>query len=244
MIIFGKNTVLEALKSEFKSEELFVDNTSDKSNKIPDIIAIAKTKNVKLTFVNSKQLSKIAGTEDHQSVALKIDYKPYPSLKKFSDSKEIERSFIYVYDSQLTHNVGAIARTAECAGLGGVILPHKIDITPANAKTSVGSVFNIPIINESIFEAIKVFKQNGYKIFAIERGGETYYEQDIEGNCLFIIGGEDKSLGENIIERCDGVLTIPQFGKVNSLNMSVATSIIVYEHVRQRLINNQDQSSK
>ncbi len=237
MIIFGKNTVLEALRSDFNSEEVFVDNTSDKSNKIPEIIAIAKTKNVKVTFLGNRQLSKIAGTEDHQSVALKVDYKPYPSLKKFSDSNLIEGSFIYIYDSQLTHNIGAITRSAECAGLKGVILPHKIDITPANAKTSVGSIFNIPIINESIFETIKTFKHNGYKIFAIERGGENYFDQDISGDCLFIIGGEDKSLGNNILERCDAVLTIPQFGKVNSLNMSVAASIIMYEHVRQRLTN-------
>lgn len=236
MIVFGKNTVLEALKSEFKSEELFVDTATTQSPKTKEIIDIAKSKNVKITLHDSKALLKISGTTDSQGVSLKINFQSYPSLKKFSSSNEIEGSFIYIYDSQLTHNVGAIVRTAECAGLKGVLIPHKLDIIPANAKTSAGSVFHLPIINESIFEAIKQFKDNGYNVYAIERGGENYFDTDLSGNNLFIIGGEDKSLGENITKRCDGVLTIPQFGKVNSLNMSVAASIIMYEHIRQKSI--------
>src|SRR5690606_33574111 len=94
-------------------------------------------------------------------------------------------------------------------------------------------LFHIPIIQESIFNTLTTCKKNGFFVYGIERDGNIYTKTDLTGNALFIIGGEDKSLSEQVRKKCDAILEIPQFGKVNSLNMSVATSIVLFERVRQ-----------
>jgi len=230
MIIYGRNTVIEALNSSHPCEELFLQADIHEDQKIHSIRTLAEKNNIPIRNVNLKELKKIANSDETQGVALKVTIHEY-QLKDILPNAT--KAFIYISDATYEHNVGAIIRTAECAGFEGVIIPSDIRITPTVAKISTGAIFNIPIIRNPVFNTIKTFKDNGYFVFGIERGGNNIFETSTPINSLFIIGSEDKGLSQPIIEKCDGLLEIPQFGKVNSLNMSVASAIIIYNYLRE-----------
>lgn len=230
MIIYGRNTVIEALNSSHHCEELFLQLDINADSKISLIKDLAQKNGVNVKNISLKDLKKITGSEETQGVALKIHFKEH-NLKDVLD--KYGNAYIYISDATYEHNVGAIIRTAECAGFAGVIIPSEIKITPTIAKISTGAIFNIPIIRNSVFNTIKEFKDNGFNVFGIERGGSNIFETSTPLNSLFIIGSEDKGLSKPIIDRCDGILEIPQFGKVNSLNMSVASAIVIYNYLRE-----------
>lgn len=229
MIIYGRNTVIEALNSSHTSEELFLQENIKEDNKISSILKLARTAEVPIKFITPKELRKLTNSDEHQGVALKINFKE-SHLKDILP--EAQKAFIYISDATYEHNVGAIIRTAECAGFEGVIIPSDIKITPIIAKISTGAVFNIPIIRNSVFNTIKAFKDNGYYVCGIERGGKQLFESSAPINTLFIIGSEDKGLTEPVAKQCDDLVEIPQFGQVNSLNMSVASAVVIYNYLR------------
>ncbi len=230
MIIYGRNTIIEALNSSHNCEELFLQSDIHLDSKIETIKSLAQKQDIAIRTLSSKELKKLANSEETQGVALKVTFREN-SLRDILPSAK--NAFIYISDATYEHNVGAIIRTAECAGFAGVIIPSDIKITPIIAKISTGAVFNIPIIRNPIFNTIKTFKDNGYFVFGIERGGSNIFETTTPLTSLFIIGSEDKGLSAPVIEKCDGLLEIPQFGKVNSLNMSVASAIVMYNYLRE-----------
>jgi len=235
MIVYGRNIVLEALKSEHYVEEIFLQEDINESDKIESILSQAYKLNIDVTRKSRPELTKICKVDEHQGVAAKVNFQDY-SLNKFltSDKFSLDKSYIYISEATYEHNVGAIIRSAECAGFGGVIIPNSVEITSVVAKTSVGALFHIPIIREPIYQTIKSFKKLAFSVLGIERDGTIYTSADLKSPALFIIGSEDKSLSENIREECNLILEIPQKGNVNSLNMSVAASIVMFEHNRQR----------
>jgi 23S rRNA (guanosine2251-2'-O)-methyltransferase len=237
MIVYGRNTVLEALKSNYDVLELYLQEFIPFDEKIKEINKHASKRKVEIKRTTHKALTKLVGEDEHQGIAAKINYHDanlYDVLSNLNSNTK-SKSFIYISDATYDHNIGAIIRSAECAGLAGVIVPTKINITSKIAKISTGALLHIPIIKLSIFQAIKSLHKEGYKICGIERDGNSYFNADLNQDCLFIIGGEDRSLTENIRTECDEILEIPQFGKINSLNMSVASSIVIFEHIRQIL---------
>jgi 23S rRNA (guanosine2251-2'-O)-methyltransferase len=231
MTIFGRNTVLEGLKSSYNSEKLFLQTGINEDKKISEIIQTANSKNIPIEYLERRTLSKVSKSEDHQGVALRIEFE----LQSFSAKKVdiLAKSYILIPEATYEQNIGAIIRTAECAGLGGVILQNGLEITPTIIKVSTGAVFHIPVYKGSTFQIIKDFKKSGFDIVAIERGGTKLYNTSLENTSLFIIGGEDKSVSETLKKECNKIVEIPQYGKVNSLNMSVATAVVIYEHIRQ-----------
>ncbi len=234
MIFYGRNIVLEAIRSKHKCSTLFIQEDINENEKISLIISEAKDRNISINEKSRKDISTLTNSDEHQGVAIELSFQ-FANLKELSSSDE-KQSFIYISTATFEHNIGAISRSAEVAGITGVILPKKAEISPTVAKTSAGAIFHIPIIKLPIFNAIKTLKDSGFFIFGIERNGITYYKNDLTENCMFIIGGEDKSLSDPVRSKCDAILEIPQAGKVNSLNMSVASSIVFFE--RNRQINN------
>jgi 23S rRNA (guanosine2251-2'-O)-methyltransferase len=229
MIVYGRNTVIEALNSSHNCEELFLQLDLKVDEKINKILDLSSKENIPIRRISSKEIKKITSSEETQGVALKLNFKE-SNIKDLL--KANSNGVIYISDATYEHNIGAIIRTAECAGFSGVIIPSDIKITPTIAKISTGAVFNIPIVSYSIFNAIKVFKENGYFIYGIERGGKNLFESSTPLKSLFIIGSEDKGLSKPVADKCDEILEIPQFGKVNSLNMSVASAIVIYNHLK------------
>lgn len=217
MIFYGRNVVTEALSSKHYSSEVFVEENINQSPKVLNIITLADSKNVKVTYLTRKALENKTKSKEHQGVAVDCRLEQ-PQLKELI--KNPEAGFILISESTFEHNVGAIIRSAEVSGLNGVILPKDVNITPTVAKTSAGGIFHIPVLSLSIYQALKTFKNENYSILGIERSGSYYYDNNLTGNTLFIIGGEDKSLTDGVRSKCDTILEIPQAGKVNSLNMT------------------------
>ncbi|MFS8131106.1 MAG: TrmH family RNA methyltransferase [Candidatus Dojkabacteria bacterium] len=231
MLVYGRNTVTEALLSTYKCSKLYLDENIKEDEKIFNILELARLKGVEIIKTNGKHISILAHSVETQNIALEVDYRA--STLREALTLNPDKSFVYISESTFEQNVGAIIRTAECAGFAGVILPNHLNITPTIAKTSTGAIFSIPVIKYPIFQAIKELKKEAFDIIGIERGGENLYESKLSNNCLFIIGGEDKSLSDPVKKECNIIAEIPQFGKINSLNMSVATAIVIFEHIRQ-----------
>lgn len=230
MIFYGRNIVIEALKSNYSSSTVYIQTDINESEKISELIELAKGQNVPIKNISRQELSRLTKSDEHQGVAIETDFH---ESKLQVDAIADNDAYIYISEVTFEHNVGAIIRSAECSGFKGVILPKKVEITPTIAKTSAGALFHIPIHKESIFNAIKKFKDSSYSVFGIEVDGESYFNVDLTGPSLFIIGGEDKSLSTPVRDKSDAILEIPLEGKVNSLNMSVAASIVMYERLRQ-----------
>jgi len=229
MIFYGRNVVIEALDSSLhEANKVFLQDKIKKDSKIHRIIKKAKDKGVTVEFLPRGDISKICKSEEHQGVAVGVEFRIQDISLEQSNG-----AFLYISEATFEHNIGAIIRSAEVAGFNGVIVPKQVQINAVIAKTSAGAIFHIPIHSESIYNAIKKFKNSNYLIYAIERDGQKYFDVDLTQNTLFIIGGEDKSISKPLRKKCDEILEIPQKGKVNSLNMSVATSIVMFERLRQ-----------
>lgn len=236
MIFYGRNVTIEALRSPFYKEASFVylQEGISKDEKISEIIQLSAQHKIPLKYISRGELSKRANSDEHQGVLIELNYNFAKLSSLLSNNNSGPKTFIYISVATYEHNIGAIARSAEVAGFDGVIIPKQAQITPTVARTSVGAIFHIPIARESIFNTIKMMQSNNVDIYGIERDGTMYTEENMTYNdCMFIIGGEDKSLSESVRKKCTTILEIPQFGKVNSLNMSVAASIVMFERVRQ-----------
>jgi 23S rRNA (guanosine2251-2'-O)-methyltransferase len=159
---------------------------------------------------------------------------PVLSFKKIVEESEDNMMLIYIRESFNEYNIGSIIRTAECTGASAVILSPKTKITPQVIRASMGASENVSIVHEGLFTAIKVCKDAGVKVIGIEVTGDNFYhEADLTGRVMFIIGGEDRSLSDEIVNKCDEVVKIPLEGQINSLNMSVATGVVMYDKLRQ-----------
>ena len=135
------------------------------------------------------------------------------------------------------HNLGAIVRTAECAGANGIIIPKRraCQVNETVVKTSAGAISNVKIARVgNLQNAISELKENGFWIYAVEVGGEDIFSSNLSGKVALVLGSEGEGVGRLVKESCDGIVTIPMFGKINSLNVSVAAAISTFEVVRQR----------
>lgn len=238
MQIEGRNPVLESLKSNSEIKTIFMLDSISIDKKVEEIIEIAKSKKISLIKKPKKYLDKISQTKIHQGViAIKKNTSTNIKLNEFLESKK-DPFLVYIRDSQNEYNIGSIIRSAECAGVDAVILPPKIKMSPQMIRASMGASEHMTIINMNVFEAIKIAKEHLIKVVSIELNGDKYYyEEDLKGPIMLIIGGEDKSISQNIQDKCDKTVKIPLKGKVNSLNMSIALSIVLFEKVGQEAIS-------
>jgi 23S rRNA (guanosine2251-2'-O)-methyltransferase len=235
MQIEGRNPVYEALKAGSNINKLFLQKDIKKDEKITEIIKEAQRHNVHIAQVKKFLLDKESQTGVHQGVIAFGEDKVAPL---FPTLIQDNHSFIvYIREALYEHNIGAIIRTAECAGATAVILPPKVELTPQIRRASMGATEHIPIMSYSLFQAIKEAKDAGLQIVGIERSENStnLYNTKLKKPLLLIIGGEDRSLSPQILEKCDATVEIPMKGHVNSLNMSVAAAIVIYEVVRQEL---------
>lgn len=240
MIIFGRNAVLEALKSEKTFNALFVDK-SLKDRQTQEVINFAKESGVKISFVDRKILEtkaqKISSEKVlHQGFIGEIVDLQYSSIDEILESDG--EDFIVVLDGiEDPHNLGAIIRTCECAGVTGVIIPeHRAcSVNETVIKTSAGATANVKIARvTNINNAIETLKKNGVWVYACEVGGENIFKTNLKGKIAIVMGSEGKGVSPLTLKKCDGKFSIPMFGKLNSLNVSVASAISIYEVVRQR----------
>lgn len=239
MQIEGRNPVIEALKSGISISKIAIKESSQTDPKIAEIMELAGLKNIPVVVKSKKFLNKITKGSIHQGVIAFTKEVKQVSLEEVVNTlldKNIEPFLVFIRDAQNESNIGAIIRTAEAAGANAVVLPPKISISAKIVHSSMGATVHIPVMNANLFPAIKYVQTKGIKVVGIEMNGtKNYFEEDLKGPVMLIIGGEDHSLSEEIQNKCDSVVKIPMIGKVNSLNMSVAAGLVIYEKVRQSL---------
>lgn len=236
--IFGRNSVKEALNAGRDIEYLMVSN-GEKRGSILQIINLAKKNNVPVKEVDSRKLDAISD-EKHQGVAAILSAHAYSSvddiLKVAEDKKEAP--FVVIADGvEDPHNLGAIIRTAECAGVHGVIIPKRnsAGLSSAVAKTSAGALEYVKVARvTNISRLIDDLKNKGFWFYCADMDGKPYYDIDFDGAVALVIGGEGKGVSRLVKEKCDFTISLPLKGKITSLNASVAAGILMYQIARKR----------
>ena len=236
----GRNPVIEALKAGREIEKIIIANGT-KEGSINKIVAMARDKNIMIQNVDRSKLDSMSDTKAHQGViaiAAMYTYKTVEDILQLAKDRN-EAPFIIILDEiEDPHNLGAIIRTAECAGAHGVIIPKRrsVGITAVVAKTSAGAVEYLPVAKvTNISSTIEQLKKENIWVYGADMDGENYYyEKDLRGSIALVIGNEGKGISRIVKEKCDFLVKIPMKGKVSSLNASVATSILTYDVVRQR----------
>lgn len=238
-MVAGRNAVMEALKGSRSVNKLMIANGSTEGS-IKEIIAVAKEKGVNIQYWDRSKLDSIARGIRHQGVLAQVAPVQYAELEDiFQVAKDRnEPPFIVLLDElEDPHNLGAILRTADAAGVHGVLIPkhRSCPLSATVAKTSAGAVEHVPVARVgNLVQTIKKLKQEGLWVAAADMDGKDYYDTDLTGPLLLIIGSEGQGVGRLVKEQCDFVVRIPMVGKINSLNASVAGSILMYEAMKQR----------
>ncbi len=230
----GRNAVLELLKTDKTVDKILIEKGAQGT--LGKIFAEARKKDLRVQFVDRAVLDRESADKRHQGViAFTTDF----AYADFFGLGGGENSLIVLCDGiEDVHNLGSILRVAECAGADGVVIPKAkgASVTEAVVRISAGAAEHIPVAKvPSINYAIESLKERGYWTYALEAGGESIYDERLTGKVAFVVGGEDSGVKRLTREKCDKVLSIPLFGKVNSLNASVALGIAVYEVVRARI---------
>ncbi len=238
-LIIGRNAVSEALRSERAIDTLLVAK-GERNGSIGRIIATCRDKGAVIKEVDKRKLDFLCGGGNHQGVAAYAASHEYAELEDiFSLAKERdELPFIIICDElEDPHNLGAIIRTAECAGAHGIIIPKRrsVSLTWAVSKASAGALEYMPVVRVTNLAAtIDELKERGVWIYSADMDGKTYSQTDFSGAVGLVIGSEGNGVGKLIREKSDFIVSLPMKGKINSLNASVAAGILMYEVARQR----------
>lgn len=230
----GRNAVLELLKTDKNIDKILLEKNPQGS--LCKIFAEARKKNIRVQFVEKRALDRESAEGRHQGViAYTTDYS-YSSVDEILAQKTEDGLIVLCDGVEDVHNLGSIIRVAECAGANGVIIPsnNSASVTEAVIRISAGAANHIKVAKvNSLNRAIDLIKKSGYWVYALEADGQDIYKTGLSGNIALVIGGEDSGVRRLTREKCDGTLSIPLKGKVNSLNASVALGIAVYEVKRR-----------
>jgi 23S rRNA (guanosine2251-2'-O)-methyltransferase len=235
----GRNVVLEALRAGREIRVLYIDEGMEEKGKIDEIIRLAGTGGISLSAVRREKLDRMSSTGSHQGVIAMAAARPRVTLKELLGSLSGVKDPLLVVLGEVMYeqNVGAILRTADGAGVDGVIIPSRrsAPLSAAVSRISMGASEYIPIIHESPTSALSLMRREGIMIFGVEAQGDIdYYNADLTGPAAFVFGGEDKGLSMTIRNKCDRVLSIPLAGRITSLNVGISVGIVLYEKVRQQ----------
>lgn len=238
MKIEGRNQVLEALKNDVTINKLIIDKNY--ITRKDEIISLAKRSKLKIEFLPKKVMDNMSETGHHQGyIAETVDFQYCDIDDIFAHAKANNHdAFVVLLDGiEDPHNFGAIIRTCECAGVDGIIIPkmRACQVNETVVRTSAGAISNMRIARvTNLKEAIDKLKEEGLWIYVAETGGENIYKQNLTGPVGIVVGSEGNGVKQSIRTYCDGIVTLPLHGSVNSLNASVATAIVIYEILRQR----------
>ncbi len=232
MLVSGRNNVKEILKNfhgNLEIKRVICQNNYNEN----DVLTLAKNKKIPILYKEKRELDNLA-KNNHQGVVLEVSDFNYTPLEELLGK---DRSFLLILDHlEDPHNLGAIVRTCEAAGVDGIILPENrsVSVNETVMKTSVGTLYNVKISQvTNLNNTIKRLKKDGYWIYGTDMDGEDYKSIKYPDKTVIVIGNEGNGLSRIVRESCDGIVKIPMYGKVNSLNASVATGIVIYEVINR-----------
>lgn len=236
-LIIGRNPVLEALKAGRPIDSVYI---SGEGGSLSLIARLAKEQGAVVKEAGRQKLDEISGGAAHQGVIAFGACAEYVGIKDILDAAKAknEPPFVIICDGiEDPHNLGAIIRTAECAGAHGVIIPKRrsASLSETVFKTSAGAASWVPVARvPNIPAAIDELKEQGLWIYGTDASGEDYTKTDLKGPIGLVIGSEGFGIGKLAASKCDFMLKLPLKGKITSLNASVAAGIFMYEVLRQR----------
>ena len=242
-VIAGRNSVGEALKSGRPLNKLFIAK-GERQGSLRELAGIAKDKGILVQEVEPQRLAQLAPGQRHQGVvamASPVEYAEVEDMLAAAEAKGEAPLLVVLDELEDPHNLGAVLRSVDAAGAHGVIIPKRrsCPLSTTVAKTSAGAVEYVPVARVSnLAQTLDKLKKAGIWVAGCDMDGtENYFEASLKGPLALVIGGEGRGLGRLVKEHCDFLVRIPMQGHVNSLNASVACSLVLYEAVRQRLQN-------
>lgn len=233
MLVSGRNNVKEILKNfdnDFGIQKVILQKNFNEN----DILSLVKSRKVPIIYEEKAKMDAIA-KNNHQGVILEVGDFNYVNLDDIIKDKN--RCTILILDHILDpHNLGAIVRTVEASGIDGIILPlnRSVSVNETVMKTSVGALYNVKICQvTNLNNTIKYLKKKGFWFYGADMNGENYSKINYQDKSCLIIGNEGKGLSRIVESSCDYIVSIPMYGKVNSLNASVAAGVLIYEMIKR-----------
>ncbi|SFC71637.1 23S rRNA (guanosine2251-2'-O)-methyltransferase [Alkalibacterium subtropicum] len=238
-MVYGRNPVLETLRSERDVNKLFVqDGLTD--NKINKVVSEAKKRKVQLSFVPKTKLDHLSDGGNHQGLVLAaspVNYATIEDLFNKAEEKDEPPFFLLLDGIEDPHNLGSILRSADASGVHGVIIPKRraVGLTSTVAKASAGAIEHVLVARvTNMAQTIDELKDRGLWIFGTDMQGKDYRYWDVESPVGLVIGSEGKGVSRLVKEKVDETLSIPMVGDVQSLNAGVASGLLMYEVFRKR----------
>ena len=229
MIVFGKNVAEEVINSKKKIKKVFLSKTFDDKG----ILKYIENNNIKIIRMDKRDLDK-KYKGNNQGIVLEIEDYKYGKL----DDLLSDRFIVMLDHLEDPHNLGAIIRTCEAAGVDAIIIPKRrgVEINSTVMKVSAGALNNINIVEvNSLAQTIDKLKKYGFWIYGTDMDGTTYTDVVYDDRTCLVIGAEGNGISKLVSDKCDFIISIPMVGKINSLNASVAAGITIYEVVRQKM---------
>ena len=240
MKVEGKNAVVELFRSNTQIDKILIENSAQKS--LGEIIGFAQKKHIRLQFLPKEAMDRESSAKNHQGVIAFVNGFKYADVDEMIDFANAQNQppFLLLCDGIADpHNLGSIIRSAECAGVHGIIIPKNraCQVNDTVIKVSTGACFNVKIACvTNLNDAIRKLKEKGIWVFGLEANGTPIYQTDLTMPLALVVGSEGFGVSHLAQKLCDGILRFPMYGKVNSLNASVASGLAVYEVVRQRCL--------
>ena len=237
-LVIGRNAVRELLRSDRTVDKLLV-RRGDREGSIVVLVAEAVEKGIPVVEVDKAKLDSLAGFVPHQGVIAMVAQKEYASVEDIlAIAKERgEAPFIVIADGITDpYNLGALIRCAEGCGAHGLIIPRRraVGLTALVAKSSAGAMEHLAVAKvANIHQTILDLRKEGIWVYAAEAGGSAHYETNFGGPCALVMGSEGDGVSRVVKDTCDGIVSIPMYGHVNSFNVSTAAAVILAEIARQ-----------
>ena len=235
----GRNPVFEMLKAGRSMKKIVVMRGTEGAVVMERILSLARKRGVPVEFADRIALKRLSTTRRHQGIVAFVQPQSYASLNKILANAERkgEDPFIVILDRVLDpQNLGSILRTADGVGVHGILIPKKgsASVTAAVHRVSMGASAHVTVGKDNLFMAIKLLQKKEIRVVGLDASGKkNYFDADLTGPLVLVVGGEDKGLSPVIKGKCDEIVRIPMMGALSSLNVAVACAIILYEKVRQ-----------
>ncbi|MDA0578065.1 MAG: 23S rRNA (guanosine(2251)-2'-O)-methyltransferase RlmB [Verrucomicrobia bacterium] len=242
--VYGRQPVQEALRAgRRRLIRLHVQDSLRESEDLHGLIAAARAAGAEVEFSDRRQLDKLAQGGHHQGVLLESGGYPYAELNALMARAEGTRDSLWLILDHLQdpHNVGALLRSADAVGVAGVLIPvdRAVDVTDAVVRASAGAAEHVPVARvTNLVRAMKTLQEHGVWMYGLDAAAESslYTKADYKGGVGLVLGSEGTGLGRLVRETCDFRIRIPLHGRVDSLNVSVAGAVAMYEVLRQRTL--------
>ncbi len=236
----GVNSIMEALRAGRKIHKIYIQEGRE-GKRIEELTNLAASRGIYMQYVEKQRLDKMYTQTNHQGIVAQVESYQYSDIEEVLElaAMQGEAPFILILDGiEDPQNLGSIIRTAECAGVHGLVIPrhNSVEVTDTVARASAGAVEYMKIVQETnVVNTINYLKKQGLWVIGADMTGDrNYYTASMPSPTVLVIGGEGRGMRRLVKENCDIIVKIPMVGRIESLNASVAAALLIYEVVRQR----------